>query len=115
MLCELNVELIMIKKVASVFMCLFTSQSTATVCLAQSYFQDGVVKMPSFSSLSGEVRVIYVKGDARVEAGSSLLVVETTEATFEVPSPCAGVVKRVLTEQDAIVEVGTPLVELDCT
>lgn len=105
----------MLKKIATFFMCLFTSQSKPTVSLAKSYVQDGVVKTPSFPGISGEVKSIFVKDGSRIDAGASMLVIETSVATFEIPSPCSGAVKRVLTEPGAIVEEGTPLVELECT
>ena len=56
-------------------------------------------------------QVAVAPGDA-VEAGSTLLVLESMKMEMPVESPAAGKVSAVLVKEGAAVEEGAPLVEI---
>ncbi|WP_131102164.1 biotin/lipoyl-containing protein [Streptomonospora litoralis] len=49
----------------------------------------------------------------RVERNGPLVEVETTKSAAEIPSPHAGVVRRLHAEEGDVVEVGAPLVTFE--
>jgi pyruvate dehydrogenase E2 component (dihydrolipoamide acetyltransferase) len=74
------------------------------------------VKLPNIGDFADvEVIELLVKPGDRVEVEQALLVLESDKATMEIPSPLAGVVKRLLVGVGDKVAEGTPiaLVEID--
>ncbi|MFC8190033.1 dihydrolipoamide acetyltransferase family protein [Cellulomonas sp. NPDC057328] len=51
-------------------------------------------------------------GDA-VEVNQTIVEIETAKSLVDLPSPWTGVVTRILVEEGATVEVGTPIIEVD--
>lgn len=49
----------------------------------------------------------------RLDAGASLLRVETAKVDVEIPMPSAGVLVQMLVEVDDEIDVGTPLAVID--
>ena len=58
------------------------------------------------------IEILVAEGDA-VEVDAPLVTLESDKATMEVPSPVAGVVKKVLVSLGDKVAEGTPLVDID--
>lgn len=52
----------------------------------------------------------FIKVGTQVEEGDTLLIVEAMKTMNHIPAPKAGTVKRILVEDGAAVEFGTPLV-----
>ncbi|MGO1835426.1 MAG: biotin/lipoyl-containing protein, partial [Actinomycetaceae bacterium] len=70
------------------------------------------VKMPALGESVTEGTVtqwLKAVGDS-VEVDEPLLEVSTDKVDTEVPSPVAGVIEKILVEEDETVEVGTDLV-----
>lgn len=61
----------------------------------------------------GEVIEILVKVGDRVEAEQSILTLESAKASMEVPSPKAGVVKKLLFKMGDSLKDGDPMLELE--
>jgi len=57
----------------------------------------------------------FVEEGEQIKEGDDLAEMLTDKATFNVPSPVSGVVKKLLVEEDQVVKVGEPLaiIELD--
>lgn len=55
----------------------------------------------------------FVKVGAKVAEGDTLLIVEAMKTMNHIPAPRAGTVKRIVVEDGAAVEFGTPLVILE--
>ena len=55
----------------------------------------------------------YVSIGAQVNEGDTLLIVEAMKTMNHIPAPRAGTVKRILVEDGAAVEYGTPLVIIE--
>jgi acetyl-CoA carboxylase biotin carboxyl carrier protein len=52
----------------------------------------------------------YISVGAEVAEGDTLLIVEAMKTMNHIPAPMSGTVKRILVEDGAAVEYGTPLV-----
>jgi acetyl-CoA carboxylase biotin carboxyl carrier protein len=52
----------------------------------------------------------YIAVGAQVSEGDTLLIVEAMKTMNHIPAPMSGTVKRILVEDGAAVEYGTPLV-----
>ena len=55
----------------------------------------------------------FISVGAKVEEGDTLLIVEAMKTMNHIPAPRAGTVKRIVVEDGAAVEFGTPLVILE--
>lgn len=55
----------------------------------------------------------FIKIGTQVDEGDTLLIVEAMKTMNHIPAPRAGTVKRILVEDGAAVEFGTPLVILE--
>lgn len=55
----------------------------------------------------------FIKIGTQVDEGDTLLIVEAMKTMNHIPAPKAGTVKRILVEDGAAVEFGTPLVILE--
>lgn len=55
----------------------------------------------------------FIKVGDHVEEGDTLLIVEAMKTMNHIPAPRAGTVKRILVEDGAAVEFGTPLVIIE--
>lgn len=70
------------------------------------------IKVPDLGETAGtEATVTYwhrAEGDA-IEADEDIVEVTYDKATFYVPSPVSGVVKKILALEDATVPIGGPL------
>jgi pyruvate dehydrogenase E2 component (dihydrolipoamide acetyltransferase) len=53
-----------------------------------------LIRVPDIGSGAGEVIELFVKVGDRIEVDQSLLTLESDKASMEIPSPKAGVVKR---------------------
>ncbi len=79
------------------------------------------VKLPSLKETSGDpeagddatVSFFYKNEGDEVDKDESLVEMATDKATFDVPSPAAGVVKKILKDEDDVVEVGETLAILE--
>ena len=58
------------------------------------------------------IEILVAEGDA-VDLDAPLVTLESDKATMEVPSPVAGVVKKVLVKLNDTVSEGTPLVDIE--
>ena len=56
----------------------------------------------------------FVSVGASVSEGQTILIVEAMKTMNHIPAPKAGTVRRILVEDQAAVEYGTPLVIIDC-
>ena len=72
------------------------------------------IKLPDIGDFDGvEVIELLVKAGDRVAAEQSLLVLESDKATMEIPSPVAGVVRKLLVGVGDVVREGTPIALLE--
>jgi pyruvate dehydrogenase E2 component (dihydrolipoamide acetyltransferase) len=72
------------------------------------------IKLPDIGDFDAvEVIEVLVKAGDRVAVEQSLLVLESDKATMEIPSPHAGVVRKVLVAVGDDVREGTPIAILD--
>jgi len=72
------------------------------------------IKVPDIGDFDAvEVIELLVKPGDRVAAEQSLLVLESDKATMEIPSPLAGVVRKLLVAVGDNVREGTPIAILD--
>jgi pyruvate dehydrogenase E2 component (dihydrolipoamide acetyltransferase) len=72
------------------------------------------IKLPDIGDFeSVEVIELLVKPGDRVAVEQSLLVLESDKATMEIPSPAAGVIKKLLVGVGDKVSEGTPIAVLD--
>ena len=72
------------------------------------------IKVPDLGGADAvEVIEITVGVGDEVGAEDSLLVLESDKASMDVPSPSAGVVKKILVKVGDQVSDGTPIVEMD--
>lgn len=79
------------------------------------------VKLPSLKETSGDpeagddatVSFFYKSEGDEIDEGEALVEMATDKATFDVPSPAAGVVKKILKDEDDVVEVGEALAVLE--
>jgi acetyl-CoA carboxylase biotin carboxyl carrier protein len=55
----------------------------------------------------------FVSVGSQVSEGDTLLIVEAMKTMNHIPSPKSGTVKRILVEDGAAVEFGTPLVIIE--
>lgn len=62
---------------------------------------------------SGAVIEILVKEGDRVEAEQSIMTLESDKASMEVPTPKAGIVKKILFKMGDTLEEGKPMIELE--
>ncbi|MEW6358954.1 MAG: dihydrolipoamide acetyltransferase family protein [Planctomycetota bacterium] len=71
--------------------------------------------MPQLGESIAEGKItVWLKDEGEsVERDESLVEVETDKATVEVPAPASGVLKKVLADVDAVVEVGKPIAVLE--
>ena len=60
--------------------------------------------------LPGNILSIKVEVGQAVKSGQLLLLIEAMKMENEVVSPCDGVVKQIVTRQDATVDTGDPLI-----
>ena len=79
------------------------------------------VKLPSLKETSGDEKAgddatisFYFKesGD-EIEEGEALVEMATDKATFEVPCPVTGVIKKISCEEDEVVSVGATLAVIE--
>ncbi|MDR1535908.1 MAG: lipoyl domain-containing protein [Planctomycetota bacterium] len=74
------------------------------------------VVLPSLGDDAGDeaqVSFVYVKPGDSVEADSDLVEMVTDKATFNVPSPKAGTIRKILVGEGDAVKVGDPICEMD--
>ena len=73
------------------------------------------VRLPELSAGSSGtvITVWHVREGGRVEKDQDLLEVATDKATFDVPSPCAGVVVHIAKKEGEYVEKGEIIAELE--
>jgi pyruvate dehydrogenase E2 component (dihydrolipoamide acetyltransferase) len=76
-----------------------------------------IVIMPKWGLTmeEGAIAEWMVGEDEPVEKGDVLCLVETEKTNVELPSPCSGVVARVLVEEGRAVAVGTPIMIIATT
>ena len=55
----------------------------------------------------------FVSLGSKVKEGSTLLIIEAMKTMNQIPSPRAGIIKRILVEDGGAVEFGTPLVIIE--
>jgi len=70
-----------------------------------------IIAMPKWGLTMEEGRIVewMVDEDEPVEQGTILCIVETEKVNVEFPSPCAGLVARILVPENQTVAVGTPI------
>ena len=66
-----------------------------------------------FSEITGSIWKVEVQPGTRVEAGQTLLIVESMKMEIPVESPAAGTVREVLVAESDAVQDGQWLVTLD--
>ena len=66
-----------------------------------------------FSEITGSVWKVEVQPGAKVEAGQTLLIVESMKMEIPVESPAAGTVREVLVAESEAVQDGQWLVTVD--
>lgn len=74
------------------------------------------VTLPSLgedASEKAKVSFVYFDAGDRVEVDDDLIEMITDKATFNVPSPRAGVIKKMLVMEDDELKVGDPICILD--
>lgn len=79
------------------------------------------VKLPSLKETSGDpeasdeatVSFFYKDEGDEIDEGESLVEMATDKATFDVPCPKQGVIKKILVAEDDVVEVGGALAVLE--
>ena len=79
------------------------------------------VKLPSLKETSGDpeasdeatVSFFYKDEGEEIDQDESLVEMATDKATFDVPSPKKGVIKKILVAEDDVVEVGGALAVLE--
>jgi pyruvate dehydrogenase E2 component (dihydrolipoamide acetyltransferase) len=82
---------------------------------------DFEVKLPNLQETSGDdtagdtakVSFVYLDEGDSVEEGDDLIEMETDKATFNVPSPKSGTIKKIVVEEDDEVKTGDLLCILD--
>jgi pyruvate/2-oxoglutarate dehydrogenase complex dihydrolipoamide acyltransferase (E2) component len=76
-----------------------------------------VITMPKWGLTMEEGRIVeWMVGEGEaVGEGEVLCVVETEKTNVELPSPCNGVVVRILVPEDQPVAVGTPIAVIAAT
>ena len=79
------------------------------------------VKLPSLKETSGDpkaaddatVSFFYKSAGDAIEEGEDLVEMATDKATFNVPCPAKGVIKKICKEEDDVVAVGEVLAILE--
>ncbi len=74
------------------------------------------VTLPSLGDDAGDkatVSVFFRDPGDEIKEGDDLVEMVTDKATFNVPSPAAGVLKRILVKEDQKVQVGRPLAVIE--
>lgn len=74
------------------------------------------VTLPSLgddAGTSAKVSFTYVDAGDSVEVDADLIEMVTDKATFNVPCPKAGTVKKLLVSEDDVVNVGDPICILE--
>ena len=70
------------------------------------------VKLPDLGEDAGEEATVsffhFQEGD-KVNENDNLVEMVTDKAAFDVPCPVSGVLKKILAEEDEIIQVGQPL------
>jgi len=82
---------------------------------------DFEVKLPSLAETSGDddagdtatVSFVYLEEGDSVKEGDDLIEMVTDKATFNVPSPKSGTIKKITVEEDDEVHVGDVIALLD--
>ena len=72
--------------------------------------------LPSLGDDAGDeaqVSFVYVKPGDAVQEEADLVEMVTDKATFNVPSPKAGTIVKMLVEEGDTVKVGDPICEMD--
>lgn len=73
-----------------------------------------IIKVPDIGGNDGvEVIEINVKPGDRIEQEDTLIVLESDKASMDIPSPQAGVVKKLLVKEGDQVQEGTDILELE--
>ncbi len=69
------------------------------------------VKLPKWGLTMEEATIVewLVEEDETVEKGEIIAEVEAEKANIELPSPCSGVVAKILVEDEEVAAVGDPL------
>jgi pyruvate dehydrogenase E2 component (dihydrolipoamide acetyltransferase) len=74
------------------------------------------VKLPSLGDDAGDfarVSFVYVSEGDKVEIEADLIEMLTDKATFTVPSPKAGIIKKMVVTEDDMLHVGDTICLLD--
>jgi len=73
-----------------------------------------VIKLPELGEDIRNAKVVFfhAKEGEKIEFDQDLLEVSTDKATFIVPAPCAGIVKKFIVDIDSEVNIGDPLVQI---
>ena len=74
------------------------------------------VKLPELGAEAGEEATVsfwIVQEGDEVSEGDDLVEMLTDKANFNVPSPTAGVVKKICAEENSVIKVGDPLCEIE--
>ncbi len=82
---------------------------------------DFEVKLPSLQETSGDdkagdsakVSFVYVDEGEAVEEGDDLIEMETDKATFNVPSPKSGTIKKIVVEETMVLNTGDLICIID--
>ncbi len=77
---------------------------------------DFTVTLPSLGDDAGDsakVSFTYVDEGDSIDVDEDLIEMVTDKATFNVPCPKAGTVKKLLVSEDDVVKVGDPICILD--
>lgn len=76
--------------------------------------QTKIIELEGIGDLSGKANVkqLLIKKNQHVKKNESILVGETKEAIFEIPSPFSGWVKKVLINSEDTLLNGMPLIEI---
>lgn len=83
---------------------------------SKGYNEEDMVKSPmvgtAYLAPEPDVPNFISEGD-QVKAGDTLLIVEAMKTMNQIPSPTSGTVKRILVEDGAPVEFGSPLMVIE--
>jgi acetyl-CoA carboxylase biotin carboxyl carrier protein len=76
-------------------------------------FKIGINDMEIKAEISGWVVDIHVQAGQSVKKGSCLITLESMKMQIPVESPVDGVVSQVLTQKEAVVQQGDPLLFIE--